>query len=82
MAFDMTPQGTVKVLSVLDYEAAVIAGTGCALRLRLLDRMPGPDAVPTVVQLAMTVGQATALREDLQKMIDLILSSPEEQASH
>lgn len=72
MTFDVTPQGTVKLLSVLDYETAIVADLGCAIRLRLLDRMPGPDAVPAIVQLAMTVEQAAELRDDLQKMIDRI----------
>jgi hypothetical protein len=81
MTFDITPQGTVKLLSVLDYETAIVAETGCAIRLRLLDRMPGPDAVPTIVQLAMTVEQAAGLRDDLQIIIDNVIPPPLENTS-
>jgi hypothetical protein len=76
MPFDIDASGNVPVTPLVSYESAIIADTGCALRLilaRPADRL-GTGSI--VVQMAMSVVQAQQLVQDIQEMIDRILSIP------
>jgi hypothetical protein len=75
VAFDVGDDGMVKLNPLVDYERAIVAGTGCAFRLVLSRREDAPGTGSMIVQTVMSVEQAKELVQDLQKMIDRILST-------
>lgn len=74
MPFDINAQGSISLTPLVSYEAAIIAETGCALRLILARPEYPRGSGSIIVQTAMTVGQAQELVQDLQKMVDRILA--------
>lgn len=75
MQWDMNERGTINLTPLIEHSTAALYDTGCGLRL-VLSRPEDPYGTGSlVVQMAMTVEQATALVRDIQRTIDHILSS-------
>jgi hypothetical protein len=72
MAFDIAGDGTIKLTPLVEFDSAVIADALCALRLTLARPEDALGTGSLVVQFGMSVSQATALRDGLQKMLDHI----------
>jgi hypothetical protein len=75
MAWDTNEQGNVTLSPLISYRTAILAETGCGVRLVLARPKDAVGTDSIVVQMAMTVVQAETLVRDIQQMIARILES-------
>lgn len=79
MPFDIAEDGMIKVNPLVSYESAVAYEMGCLLRLVLARPEDRLGTGSLVVQMAMSVGQAEALADDLKRMVEKARSRPQDQ---
>lgn len=73
--WDTNAQGAISLTPLVSYSAGVLLETGCGIRLVLARPEDQYGTGSLVVQMAMTVEQATELARDIQKMVEHILGS-------
>jgi hypothetical protein len=76
MPFDIADDGSIKLTPLVDYECAIVGGTGCAFRFVFARPEDQPGTGSLVVQTAMSDVQAEAIVEDLQKILQKIREAP------
>jgi len=73
MSWDINAQGNITLTPLVQYDTAILADIGLGLRLILARPEDQRGTGSLIVQMAMTVEQASELVRDLQKIIDRII---------
>ena len=75
MAWDLDDRGMVPMTPLVSQETAIISDAACGMRLVLARPGDARGTGSVVVQVAMTIEQATILAHHLQRVVDRIIAS-------
>jgi hypothetical protein len=76
MSWHTNERGNITLTPLVAYDTAIFADIGLGLRLTLARPEDQRGTGSLIVQMAMSVEQATELVQDLQKIIARILAAP------
>ena len=75
MSWDTNERGNITLTPLVEYDTAIFADIGLGLRLTLARPEDQLGTGSLIVQMAMSVEQVTELVQDLQQIIDRILTN-------